>query len=116
MDKKVLIEKLYQLVAKENVEIYKDLFDNTDVGDATDSYWKESLEMYKHLSGKEKRVFLNVIRQIGIDTVSTILALLDGVTLLDGQEDDFILKFEKTNEKLNGDLQDLFLEYDENNR
>lgn len=35
---------------------------------------------------------------------------------LEEQDDEFVLKFKKTNETINGDLQDLFLEYDENNR
>lgn len=116
MHKKDFIEKLYCLVAKENVEIYKELFSNTDISKATDPYWKESLQLYKNLMDEDKLVFFKVIKQIGIDTVSNILALLDGVASLEGQDDEFNLTFQKANEKLNGDLQDLFLEYDENNR
>ena len=72
--------------------------------------------MYKGLTDADKLVFFKVIKQIEIDTVSNILALLDGVTSLEGQDDEFNLSFKKTNEKINGDLQDLFLEFDENNR
>jgi len=116
MHKQDFVEKLHNLVAKENLEIYKDLFNNTDISGATDPYWKESLKLYKNLTDEEKLIFFKVIKQIGIDTVSNILALLDGVTSLEGQDDEFNLTFKKTNEKLNGDLQDLFLEFDENNR
>jgi hypothetical protein len=110
MNKKLFIEKLYELVTKENMDIYKDLFNNNCSGDALDPYWKSSLAMYEKMSEESKKVFFNIIRQIEIDTVSNILALLDGVTVLEGQDGDFVLKL--GDEKLNGDLQDLFLECD----
>ena len=116
MYKKDFIEKLHNLVARENLGIYKDLFVNTDIRGVTDPYWKESLKLFKNLTDEEKLIFFKVIKQIGIDTVSNILALLDGVTSLEGQDDEFNLSFMKTNVNLNGDLQDLFLEFDENNR
>jgi len=116
MHKNDFVEKLYNLVAKDNLEIYKELFSNTDISEATDPYWKESLQLYKNLTDEDKLVFFKVLRQAGIDAVSSILALLDGVTSLEGQDDEFSLTFKKANERLNGDLQDLFLEFDENSR
>lgn len=116
MHKKDFIEQLYHLVVKENVGIYKELFNTTNYNGVTDPYWKESLRMYKNLTDMDKLVFFKVITQIGIDTVSNVLALLDGVTSLEGQDDEFNLTFKKTNEILNGDLQALFLEFDEKNR
>lgn len=41
--------------------------------------------------------------------MSNILALLDGVTSFEGQDNEFNLTFKNTKEKINGDLQDLFL-------
>ena len=42
-----------------------------------------------------------------IDTVSTFLAVLDGVQFLEGQDEELVLLYNK--KKINGDLQDIFL-------
>jgi len=44
-----------------------------------------------------------------VDTVLRIFVVLDGVGRLGGQEGDLILKMESDHEKLNEDLQEMFL-------
>lgn len=113
MDKRVFVEKLYEEVAKENMDIFRDLFNKTSADNVTDPYWKQSLRFYRNLSDENKVIFFKIMQHIGIDIASHILALLDGGITLKGQDDDFDLSFSKTKEKINGDLQDLFLEIDE---
>lgn len=110
MKREKFVLNLYNLVSTENIEIYKNLFENTDTKKVKDDYWKSALSFYNKLSNHDKKMFFEILRQISIDTTSNILAILDGVTYMENQDDDFNLSFVKTRETINGELQDLFLE------
>ncbi|WP_430906563.1 hypothetical protein [Maribacter sp. 2-571] len=105
------VNSIKELVINENLNIYKDLFETTNVDDVTDLYWKNALSFFRLLSDSQKSVFYQILRQVEVDTVSNIFAVLDGVTFLEGQERDFILEYE--GKKVNVDLQDIFLESEE---
>jgi hypothetical protein len=93
-------------VIDENTEIYRDLFENTET--ATDPYWIRALALYKGLNENQRAVFLEVVRQIAIDAVSNVFAVIDGVAQLHGQTG--AISFRLGNEELSGELQDRFLE------
>jgi putative transposase len=116
MNKVDLIKTLYQSTIKENSTIYKDLFNNTDINKVKDSYWKAALTFYKELSDANKDVFFKIIEQVQVDTVSNILGVLDGVVSTAEEDIEIEMTIKGNNELINGDLQDLFLEYDEENR
>jgi len=101
------IEQIFKRVLNENTNIYSNLLENTNVNEATDANWQKVLEVYQKLDDSEKSKFRGFIRQIITDTISNIFAVLDGVTWLETQTDDFVLSHSNT--KLNGDLQDVFL-------
>jgi hypothetical protein len=94
-------------VIDENVNIYRDLYENTE--NATDPYWQRALDLYKSLDIRQKEVFLEVIRQTAIDTVSNVFAVVDGVTKLNGQDGDCSLTC--GTDSISGELQDSFLEH-----
>ncbi|WP_167375336.1 hypothetical protein [Chryseobacterium oleae] len=50
------------------------------------------------------------MRIVEINTLSHVLGILDGSTYVDEINDEFILTTESSNEKINEDLQALFLE------
>ncbi len=108
------VQKIRQSVLDENVVIYKDLFETTEVEQASDPYWKEALCLFKKLSNEDREILFKIIRQVSIDTISNLFAILDGVSCLEDQEGDFSLTLDDKPEKLNGDLQDIFLEIEEN--
>ena len=56
------------------------------------------------------------MRQVTVDTVANLFAILDGVSSLEGPPEDFVLASKSDNKILNGDLQDLFLEAEERER
>lgn len=95
-------------VIKGNLELYQNLLENTN--EATDPVWKGILPMYINFSREEKEVFLKFLKIVEINTLSHVLGILDGTTHADDIEEDFILITENKNEKINEDLQDLFLE------
>jgi len=100
-------EQICKRILNENTDIYSNLLENTDVNEATDVNWQKVLEVYQKLEESERNRFKGFVRQIITDTISSTFAVLDGMTWLENQTDDFVLSHSKT--KLNGNLQDIFL-------
>lgn len=113
MKKEEFIKKLYDSIVRENKVIYTDLFNNTKIEEVTDDYWIEALKFYDGISEDSKEVFFKIIKQIEIDAISNFLGILDGTVTLGDEIIDVDVLFKENQEKINGDLQDLFLEYDE---
>ena len=38
------IKSIYKTIVEENKELYKDLFNNTNISEVSDTYWKQSLQ------------------------------------------------------------------------
>jgi len=107
------INQIKKIVIEENITIYKDLFTNTKPNTVTDEYWTEALSFFNKLDENDKRVFFKILRQIQVDTTSNILGVLDGVMWLENQEEEFVLTTKSLKEPINGELQDVFLEEEE---
>ncbi len=108
------VNQIKKSVIDENIATYKNLFNNTNPNTVTDEYWVKALTFYNKLDENDREFFLKILRQIEVDTTSNILAVLDGVTWLENQEEEFVLTTENSKEHINGDLQDIFLEHEEN--
>ena len=96
-----------------NIGLYKEMFEKGSEEQATDLYWKEALTFFGKLTQSEKDVFFKIIRQVSVDTTSSIFAVLDGVSEFEDQDQEFILSTKESNDCLSGSLQDLFLELEE---
>ncbi|MDX2080386.1 MAG: hypothetical protein SFU53_06335 [Terrimicrobiaceae bacterium] len=110
------VTQLRKAVVDENIAIYRDLFESTAPDAASDPYWKRALSFYDSLDEAGRRVLFEIMRQTSVDTVSNLLAVLDGVSALDSAREDFVLRTSSDPQQINGSLQDLFLEADERNR
>ena len=64
----VFTAQIKKAIIEENTGIYRDLFDNTK--SATDPYWVRALELYNALDENQRNVFIEVVRQTAIDSVS----------------------------------------------
>ncbi|MBS4198302.1 transposase [Bacillus sp. FJAT-49732] len=111
-----LVKKLYQTIIKENLVSYQELFNNNEMKDVTDSYWKEALKFFEELTEDNKKILFKIIEQVQVDAISTILGIIDGVVTIPGEQVEIEMKITGDKEPINGDLQDLFLAYDEENR
>lgn len=107
---------LRSVVVDENIEIYRDLFMNISIEDASDAYWKRALTLFNSLSNEQQDVFFEVVRQIAVDTTSNVLGVIDGVNSIKGMDAEFMLMYDGENCPLNGDLQSLFLVEEEKER
>jgi len=105
MNVKDFVQGIRKTVVEENTEIYRDLFENTE--SATDAYFIRALSLYHSLDDEQRKVFLEVTRQVSIDAVSSLFAILDGVTPIEGQAEE--IRVVCGDEELSGELQDAFL-------
>ena len=97
-------------VVDENVETYEHLFSTTDRNGVTDPYWARALALYDELDSDARRVLLEAVRQVVIDTVSNVLGVLDGSSTLAGYDVNFSLRtVPDGGENMAGYLQDAFL-------
>lgn len=111
MTPKDFVDGLYATIVEEISEIYRNLFVNTEIEGSSDPYWKNSLAFFNALSVDQREVFLNVVRQVIVDTTSNVLGIIDGANGLPNYNGEFKL-FSDGNE-LSGDLQNIFLTKEE---
>ncbi len=113
MNPKSFVTQIRASLIEASLDEYKNLFETTAPGSATDPYWIRALDLYSELSDNQKAVFFEVIRNVMVDTVSYFAGVLDGTSPILAEPDDLILTMESSPDKINGDLQDLFLELEE---
>lgn len=109
MTKEEMIDGLKKRVVDLSLEGFIKMFNEAKIGPKSDKYWTDATTFYKGLSEEEKRIFFSIVKQIKIDTLSDILAFLDGVYWVEGQEEDLkLVSLDNPEEKLNEDLLDIF--------
>ena len=99
------VQEIRMTVVEENTGIYRDVFENTE--SASDPFWIRALSLYKSLDDEQRKVLIEVTRQVSIDAVSSVFAILDGVSQIGGQDAD--IRISCGNDQFNGGLQDAFL-------
>ncbi|WP_285400079.1 hypothetical protein [Lysinibacillus sp. fls2-241-R2A-57] len=80
--------------------------DNTDM-------LSEGVRFYQSLNENQKSLFFYLINNSISETISNVFGWLDGVYYLENQTENLELKFEKSANKLNGCLQDIWLAIEE---
>lgn len=105
------VKAIRERVIENGNTTYQDLLDSTT--NAKDPVWQEMLKIYGNLDDKSKDTLLQFFRMIQSNTVSQIFGILDGSSYLNESKATFILKTEDDESVINGDLQDLFLEMEE---
>lgn len=98
-------------VVDENTAIYDQLFSTTHIADVTDPYWKQALLLYHELDESQRKVLLKIMRQVAVDTVSNVLAVVDGSTQIGPRNLKVELSVNGT--RISGGLQDEFLALEE---
>ncbi|QCJ44584.1 transposase [Bacillus sp. S3] len=103
------VKSLYKSIVLEDLELYKCLYETTNVSNNTDDYWIKALGLYNSLEEENKGVLFKIIEQTMIDTISNMLGIIDGSsTLIDCPIEPKLLLDSIDSE---GELQDCFLGY-----
>jgi len=98
-------------VVEGNLQTYRELFAGTRHEEASDPYWMTALQFFGELDDANREAFFKIIRQVIVDTVSSLFAVFDGVSELPAQNGTFEVRI--GDENLAGNLQDLFLAAEE---
>lgn len=106
-----VIGNFRKIVIDEDLSDYKHLLETTKSSD--DKYWKGILPIYQNLTPSQKEDFLLFIRLIQSNTLSHILGILDGSSTLSEEQVEFKLTTEPGGEILTGEMQNIFLEMEE---
>jgi hypothetical protein len=109
------VELLKANVLDFNFISYIQFFRSGNLETVMDPYWKKALQLYEHIKESEKEVFFMIIKQIEIDTISSLLGIIDG-TIVIKENADINLSINVGNKSIGGNLQDQFLEIIENER
>lgn len=111
--KEEFIKCVYKNIVEDGKNIYRELYENTEITEKTTEYWCNLLNLYGAFNDKQKKVFMSMTEQIIIDTVSSVFGVLDGSSTLSGGE--FELEVKINGVCMEGELQDCFLGYIEDN-
>lgn len=105
----IFVKSLYETIIKENLQLYKNLYETTNVTSKTDDYWKKAIGFYNSLTDENKDTLMRIIEQTMIDTISNMLGVIDGSSTLKdcSLEPKLLLDSIDTD----GELQDSFLEF-----
>nr|WP_106781349.1 hypothetical protein [Lysinibacillus timonensis] len=96
----------------EHVSSCEETLNNTSTSDNTDML-SEGVRFYQSLNENQKNLFFYLIKNSISDTISNVFGWLDGVYYLENQTENLELKFEKSGNKINGFLQDIWLALEE---
>ena len=102
-------EEIYKNVVEGNMELYKQFFLCNPNEEGTIEYWKNAIGLYNRLDDEGKQVLLSIIKSTIVDTISNVMAILDGS---EGPED-ISIKVQLNDHENDCELQDSFLAYAE---
>jgi len=112
MNPEIFIQILKNEILKNNLDSYRAILENKN----TQKFWPDMVSFCQQLSKDQLDLYFKNVEQIIVDTASSILGVLDGNSYFGGYQDDFNLTYSNNKSKINGFLQDLFLEYIQNDR
>ena len=104
-----LVSQIRKYSIDEILKEYRQHFEEIPSEDALDSFWKDAIRLYQDLDPRQRIALLGIIRQGLVDNTSSLLAIFDGASYVEGQEDDLEVFYSETGEKLSGDMQTIFL-------
>ena len=115
MKPEVFAEKIYKTIACSGVDSYWDALNSSKPTQITDPYWQSVVDLLSKLDDSDKEIVRNIIRQVSVDTVSHVLAIIDGVSTLEDDDTEYALTADGET-VISGNLQSFFLEVDEENQ
>ena len=110
MNPQEFISCIRREVLDANLAMYKQGFEHSaSITTKQDSRWPRMATLYQSLTEQQQVQLMEAIRQVMEDTLSNVLGILDGSTLLENHRGSFHLTYDDKPEELNGELQDIFL-------
>lgn len=101
---------LHLQVVEEGARLYQQML-TSDPAQAKGT-WQQMIQLFATLDPSQKEAFVRLMRQVRVDTVSSVLLVMDENSMEQEPENQLRL-FNGANELVSGDLQDLFLAEEE---
>lgn len=105
---------VFKEVAVENVRIFSQRYLKSEPFGLGTINWNATINFAESLSLRQRAALLEIIRQVSIDSVSTVFSFVEGCGTLPGFPGDFTLIYE--GEEIGQDIQTNFLNADEASR
>lgn len=104
------INGIYEECVTKQLELYNHLLENTP--NATDPVWIENIKIYNSLTNEEKESMVQFFKIIEVNTIASLLAIIDGDKAI---SDDFVSfnLIPENSENISGNLTNEFLQRDE---
>ena len=110
--KEMFVKSLYETIVSDK-ELYRNQLDSSNINKVKEEYLKQVLGIYINASEEKKNALIDFIKLVMIDTISNVLGIIDGSSTLNGCDAE--IKLYLNDADTEGELQDLFLEYVEEN-
>lgn len=104
------INGIYKECITDQLKLYENLLENT--ANATDPVWIDIINIYKKLNDKEKTSFISFLKIVEVNTIASLLSIIDGDKPIHEDFVSFELKPENE-ENISGNLTYQFLEKDD---
>ena len=104
------INGIYKECIKDQLKLYENLLENT--ANATDPIWIDIINIYKKLNDREKKSFIDFLKIVEVNTIASLLSIVDGDKPINDDFLSFELKAEN-GENMSGNLAYTFLEKDD---
>jgi len=105
MHARAMAEGFKTHVVDANMATYSSLLRSAE--EATNPVWVDGMRLFRSLEPDSQQAFIAFMRNVAIDSVSSVLAIVDGVAFLDGQDGDVVMTC--GGGRVSGDLQGEFL-------
>jgi hypothetical protein len=113
MTPRIFVSQARRAIVDRNLALYEDMLMSGKADKVSDPYWRRTLQLYHSLDASGQAALRETIRQTMVDTISSIFAVLDGVSAIADAPEEFVLTTRSQGQPINGNLQDLFLEMEE---
>lgn len=107
--KEQFIKDVFESIVEEGTKTYREIYENYDITEKTIAYWKNAKQLYQSLDETQRIIFMGIIRQTIIDTISTLFGVFDGTTFI--FENEYAIEVKVNEDDTDNELQDCFLEY-----
>jgi len=104
------ISELHARVVDENTIIYQQLLSANPA--QAKGAWQQMIQLFATLDQSQKDAFVRLLRQVSVDSVSSVLLVIDENSMAREAENQLRL-FNGVNKLVSGDLQDSFLAEEE---
>ncbi|MDO6855303.1 hypothetical protein Q4599_17095 [Cellulophaga lytica] len=107
MNEELIAKNIKNEVLIENFKRYFDILESSNKELFKDKYWSKAQQLYNSIDSENKENLKEFIKMVMIESVTEVLAFVDGIATFDEQEYPFELFY--NNIKISGSLQEYLL-------